>query len=137
MANVTVVVQKDNNIQSDRVRSEAAAVRSEEVLAEIIAPPRVVSVFTGASGEAPYYADFPTALAYASTLTPTKANPVLIKYFLPTPIIEDVYALFDLGIVVESSYDYWQKFMFFGGDLDLSQLLYTINLSRTNLEVKL
>jgi hypothetical protein len=132
--NVTVFVNKDNNIQSDRARAEAAAINAENAL---IAPARSISVFSNATDEAPFFTNIATALSYASTLTPTKANPVYIRYLIPTPFVNDVYDLFDSGIVFESPFDPFLKWFDFGEDLDLSKLLYTVNLSRTKREISL
>jgi len=99
---------------------------------QVLVPDRIVSVFASASNEAPYYTDIATALSYINSLTPTRSAPVLLKYFLATATGQDIYALFDSGIIFESPFDYFEKWKQFGGDLTLSELLYDIDLSRIN-----
>ena len=132
--NIKVIVNKDNNIQADRARAEAAAQQAEDA---VVSPLRAISVFSNAPDAAPFFTTIAGALAYANTLTPTFANPVYIRSFIPSSFGVDLYANFDLGIVIESAFDYFKNFLNMGGDLNLSLCLYDIDLSRIKFDIKL
>jgi hypothetical protein len=136
MSDVIVKLYRDSNITTDRIRAEAAADR-------LALPDRVLAVFGGAGGGVPYFDNVSDAVAYAQSLTPSRSMPVTIRLFTDAQGMPytldgfDYYTLYDAGIVVESAYDVWQKFIFAGGELDAGDLLYDIDLSRTKIEIQL
>jgi hypothetical protein len=73
MANI-FRVYKDSQVTTDRIRAENAA-------QSIVTPDRVVYVFGTADGTAPNFSTVSSALTYANSLTPTLAEPVVIRMF--------------------------------------------------------
>jgi len=73
MANI-FRVYKDSQVTTDRIRAENAA-------QSIVTPERVVYVFGTADGTAPNFSTVSSALTYANSLTPTLAEPVVIRMF--------------------------------------------------------
>jgi hypothetical protein len=73
MANI-FRVYKDSQVTTDRIRAENAA-------KSIVTPERVVYVFGTADGTAPNFSTVSSALTYANSLTPTLAEPVVIRMF--------------------------------------------------------
>jgi hypothetical protein len=129
-------VYRDSQVTTDRIRAEAAA-------QSIAQPSRVVNVFGGASNVAPNFDTFAGALTYALSLDPSTSEPVSIRLFAKadgTPYeitgADDWYDLKAQGIIVQSPFEPWALYVLYGGILDESALLWTIDESKLTITVQ-
>lgn len=112
-------------------------------LARLLLPARTLAVFEGGNNQSPYFDNVEDAVEFAVYLEASRTNPVTIRLFSDDDKNPynldgyDYYDLYDDGIIIESAYDVWQKFIFAGGDLNLSNLLYDVKLERARIEVAL
>jgi hypothetical protein len=56
---------------------------------------------------------------------------------IAVPSDEDYYDLYDEGILFDSAFDPWRKFLLSGGALNLAELLYPVRLDRTMVTINL
>jgi hypothetical protein len=62
---------------------------------------------------------------------------VIIGQGLELPSDEDIYDLVDEGLFVEFSFDPWEQWLQYGGELDCDDLLYSIDLDRVLTQINL
>jgi hypothetical protein len=130
MSNYEVKLYRDSQITTDRILAQQAVER-------LAIPDRTAVVFSDASGGAPFFTTVSAAVAYATSLSPSRSNPVYADANDIPYDLTDYYTNYDNGIVMESPYDVWRSFVFNGGDLNLANLLYPVELERVKFTINL